>query len=304
MSSHTQANAVVMDSQPQEDIVRMVVDGVEFALDLAGIHPQHARVYKMFAEKGYMYEPVMTRCLTKLLKQMNEPRFMDIGACAGYYTCYAAALLKNDARPVSSVESNPIHCQAIRRSCEVNGMRNVKVYEALLSNVVEPAAVSGFSVLVGEGQAGQGTMTIPLDQLCVRDSIPTPNIVKMDIHGSEGKALFGMPSVLREVDHLLLELHGHDRLEELSPGMKRSDILGLLWDLKFSIYCMAGHTAPPKEVGREGIRSGGFAYRLVTPENVDSLFFDRLRQQFFFVTREDIRATLGDSVHDSFLCYA
>jgi FkbM family methyltransferase len=303
MESQTQTNVAVVDSeqQPQNDIVRLVVDGVSFGLDVGGIHEQHSGLFRMLAQKGLAYEPVMSRCLTKLLKDMTAPRFMDIGACTGYYMCYAAALL-GDKTSVVGVESNPVHCEAMRRSCDLNGFRNAQVCEAILSNQVEPAAADGFSVVTS---AAGGQTAVPLDQLCEGGSIPVPNIVKMDIHGGEGKALFGMTSVLKKVDYLLLELHGHDRLEDLSPGVERSHIMKLLWDLGFTVHCLAGHTAPPKFTRREGIGSGGFAYRRVTEENADLLFFDRLRHQFFLVSRQDdVRGILGESVKDSFLCYA
>ena len=304
METQTQADVAVVESeqQPQNDIVRLVVDGVSFGLDVGGIHEQHSGLFRMLAQKGLAYEPVMTRVLTKILKEMKAPGFMDIGACTGYYMCYVAALL-GDTTPVTGVESNPIHCEAMRRSCELNGFRNAQVCEAILSNQVEPAAADGFSVITGGAESGQ--MAIPLDQLCERGTVPVPNVMKMDIHGGEGKALFGMTSVLKSVDYLLLELHGHDRLEDLSPGIERSDIMKLLWDLDFTVHCLAGHTAPPKFTRREGIGTGGFAYRRVTAENADCLFFDRLRHQFFLVSkRDDVRGILGESVKDSFLCYA
>jgi FkbM family methyltransferase len=304
MESQTQADLAVVDSPqpPQNDIVRLVVDGVSFALDVGGIHEQHSGLFKMLAQKGLAYEPVMTRSLTRLLQDMTAPRFMDIGACTGYYMCYVAALL-GDTTSVTGVESNPIHCEAMRRSCDLNGFRNVQVCEAILSNQVEPASADGFSVVTGGAEGGQ--TAIPLDQLCEGGSIPVPNVVKIDIHGGEGKALFGMTAVLKQVDYLLLELHGHDRLEHLSPGVERSHIMKLLWDLGLTVHCLAGHTAPPKMTNREGIGSGGFAYRRVTEDNVDCLFFDRLRHQFFLVSRrDDLRGVLGESVKDSLLCYA
>lgn len=304
MNTQPHASLIAVDSQPPGEIVRFLVDGVSFALDISGLTQRSQQTYRILSERGVVYEPVMTRCLTKLLRQMNEPRFMDIGACAGYYTCYVAALLGAHARTIYAVESNPSYCRGIRRSCEYNGQRNVKVCEAILSNVVEPAYVDGFSAVLGGAHGVNGTTTIPFDRLCERESIPTPNIVKMDIHGSEGKALFGMTSFLRNVDYLLLELHGQDRFDEFAAGIKRADALKLLWDLGLSVHYIAGHGTNPKQANQASIRSGRFAYRRLTPDNADAFLFDRLFHLFLLVTREpDVRGVLGDSVNDPFLCY-
>jgi FkbM family methyltransferase len=295
-----------VDDPPDDAVARFIVDGVTFSLDLSGLPPSYQQSYRTIADRAEMYEPVMTRCFAKLLQQMAEPRFMDLGAHAGWYSIYAATLLGEQAEPIYSLDGNPAYCQQIRRSCELNGVKNVKVYEAILSNSMEPAAMDGSSALVGaaDEESGPFGTAITLDQLCERESIPLPNIVKMDIHGSEGKVLFGMTSVLRKLDYLLLELHGHDRLEELSGGTGRAEIMDLLWDLDLAVYYIAGHTAHPKHWSRECIRSGQFAYRRVTRRNADLLFFDRLWFQFLLVTRQDdIEGVLGKTSNDPFWCY-
>jgi FkbM family methyltransferase len=291
--------------QPQEVLVRFVVDGVAFTLDISTLTPPAARPYKALSEAGELYEPTLTRLITKLVKQMKEPRFMDVGACTGYFTCYVAALL-GDARPVYGVESNPIYCERIRRSCELNGQRNVRVLEAVLSSGEEPAVVDRFSVIIGAqsggGEGATTTTTIALDRLLERESIPAPNLVKVDIHGSEGKAVFGMTNLLRAADYTLLELHGQDRLDEYAAGARRADVMKLMWDLNLQVYLIAGHATNPKQAKQPAIRSGRFAYRRVTPENADCLLFDRLWHQLFMITKnEDLESVLGPSANDPFL---
>jgi FkbM family methyltransferase len=304
MESQLQEGLALADSEPKAEIVRFNVDGVAFGLDISLLSPQAQRTYRILSERGNLYEPVMTRCLTKLITQMEQPRFMDLGSSAGYYACYVATLLGNYSRPVVAIESNPTYCEGIRRSGELNGLRNLKVYDSILSDVAAPAEVDRFTVMVGNAAGESAKTAIALDELCRREAIHLPNIVKIDIHGGEGRALFGMTSVLRKVDYLLLELHGQDRLDEFSGGTRRSAIMKLLWESGLSVYYIAGHTVNPKQANREIIRSGRFAYRLVTPENVDCLMFDRLWHVFLLATpRNDLQEMLGESSDDSFLCY-
>src|SRR5919198_2394166 len=99
--------------------VTLHVGETTFRVCLAGGR-EVAGEYLSLAAKGEVYEPVATACLTRLLQRLPEPTFVDVGAYAGYFTCYAASLL-GDRRPVFAVESNPIFCEAIRHAVALNG---------------------------------------------------------------------------------------------------------------------------------------------------------------------------------------
>jgi FkbM family methyltransferase len=296
----TLAATITPDRQPGAATpVRLDVDGVSFVLDVSRLEPASQQHHQKLSAAGQPYEPVMTRCLTRLIQQMPEPRFMDIGAFAGYYTCYVASLLGAKAKQISAIESNPVYCESIRQSCELNGLHDVRVYEAVLSNAVEPMAIETTSALVAAADAPGAAMSITLDELCERESIVAPNVIKMDIHGNEGKALMGMKSVLRGVEYLFVELHGGNRLEQYSRGVRCSDIMKLFWDTNLSVYQVAGHRAPARY-----FTSGRFAYRRITPSSADCLLFDRPLTVLLLVTsRDDLAAVLGESVHDPYFCY-
>jgi FkbM family methyltransferase len=247
---------------------------------------------------GLTYEPVMTRCLARLLRELHEPHFMDVGSFVGYYACYAGALLGSDTNRVSAVESNPLYCEATRRSCELNGLSNVRVYEAALLDSPAPFSIDSRSVVPIDTPAPEARTATTLDRLCESEGIAVPNVIKMDIHGSEGKALRGMTAALQKMDYLLLELHGEYRLRKLSD-MRRSDVLQLLWDANLSVYQFAGHRDHP-----DSFREGEFAYQQVTPANAGCLFFDRPHDVFLLVTpRNDMEAVFGESVKGGNFCY-
>jgi FkbM family methyltransferase len=283
--------------------VHFLVDGVGFDLDISALDQTARAYYHKMTAKGQIYEPVMTRCLARLLQDMNEPRFMDVGGFVGYYTCYVAKLLAHLAPPIYTIESNPAFCRQIRQSCEMNGIRNANVFEALLSNRAEAATVDGSGIVFGDGAGKSATLTTTLDHLCERHGL-TPNILKMDIHGSEGKALGGMTALARQLEYLLVEIHPHDRLEVYSPGVTRADIMELLWDADFSVYFVAGHRLHGDRKNRDCVSGGRFAYRRVTTSNVEDLFFDRSTDVFLLCTRtDDIEAVIGPSLNDPFLCF-
>jgi FkbM family methyltransferase len=292
-----------MIGPPRRNVVTFVVDGVKFDLDMTAYPLNAQRHHRKLAESGHLYEPVMTRCLARLMSHVEAPQFLDIGGYAGYYTCYAATLL-GDRGTVASIESNPSYCEGIRQSVELNGLRNVQLYEAALSDAAETVGIHDREVLFGNHATARLTTSIKLDEMVRRGSMPIPNVLKMDIHGGEGKAVRGMVSVLETMDYFLMELHGHHRLQQYSPGVSRSAILKFLWDLELSVYFIAGHRAEGELEDYDCIRSGRFAYRRVTPESVDCLFFDRLGETLLLVTRrDDVSDVLGDSLDDPLLSY-
>jgi FkbM family methyltransferase len=278
--------------------VRFAVFGADFALDIEEAPANVRREYKELELNNSVYEPVMTRCLTHLLEQTTQPRFMDLGAFMGYYACYVATRL-NDTAPVYAVESNPDYCRSIEHSFELNELRNAKVFNAVLSDREERVQIDGVTVRYG---ANDGTAATTLDSLCAEHGI-APNIVKMDVHGTEGKILFGMQDVLRNsVDHLLLELHPYHYIERYSAGITRADMLGLLHDLGFTIAYIAGHRIPNSEKSRPCIQSGGFAYRRVNGRSAEELLFDRQHEIFLLATRcDDLVELLGEPVFDPLL---
>ena len=147
-----------------------------------------------FAKSYKVYEPMMLACLTRLLQRTATPRFMDIGAFLGYYACYASALLC-DQQEVHAIESNPLFADAIHKSARVNGFTQLRVFQAALSDQVERVNIDG--VTVRHDATSRGT-TITLDDLCDREHL-RPTIIKMDVHGAEGKIVLGMRNTLAEV---------------------------------------------------------------------------------------------------------
>jgi FkbM family methyltransferase len=193
------------------------------------------------------------------------------------------------------VESDPGYAVRTARSCAVTGYPEVPVYEVILSDVEESATADGHRGVAYDGPSEGGTTTITADALCA-DRGFAPTIVKMDVHGCEGKVLLGMETVLREhVRYLLLELHDSFRLEKYSPGIDRSRILRFLEDLGFSIFHVAGQTMPPFLA-----RDEGFTYRPLKNDASSDVFYDRSSGVIFLLVSRspDIASVIGASEDD------
>lgn len=275
--------------------VRIAVGDVRFMLSLTGAH-QEGPDYERFSKTGDAYEPIMLACLTRLLQRSPPPRFMDVGAYLGYYTCYVSALL-GDQQDVYAVESNPLYADAIRESVRINGFSRVGVFQAALSDRVEPVGIDGLTIRHG-ADAKDAVLTVTLDDLCDRNRL-RPTVIKMDVHGAEGKILLGMPNTLANVDVVLLELHRLAWLQQYSPGVTRAETLDALENAGLKLHYVAGHSRGAPKYARpdfQELTAGrGYSYRRLDRQARDLLLFDRLDEFVIALRHDSIEALLGPS---------
>jgi FkbM family methyltransferase len=253
--------------------------------------------YLNLRKRGEVYEPTMLACLTRLLQRTARPRFMDIGAFLGYYACYASALLGGEE--VFAIESNPLYANAIRESARVNGFSRLRVFQAALSDRVEPVSIEGVTV---RHDAEPDVSSITLDSLCDRERV-RPTIIKMDVHGAEGKIVLGMRDTLAEVECILLEMHKLPLMQQYSPGVTRTAMLDALEDAGLTLYYVAGlHGFYKPEYNlasdfRELLAGRAYSYRRLDRQARDLLLFDRREDEFVLALRHgDIESLLGPNV--------
>ena len=249
--------------------------------------------YRALSERGKVYEPIMLACLTRVLQRTATPRFMDIGAFLGYYACYVSALL-DCCHEVHAIESNPLFAEAIRESARVNEFSQLRVFQAALSDRVEPVSIQGLTV---SQDANSYCMTTTLDELCEREHL-RPTVVKMDVHGAEGKIMLGMRKTLAEVEYLLLEMHNLPWLQNYSPGVTRTAMLDVLEDSGLTLYYVAGLHDRGNEPDLQELLAGrAYSYRKLHGQARDLLLFDRRQDEFVLALRHgDIESLLGPSV--------
>ena len=269
-----------------------------FALTQCEVLVSPWSLYGSLSKSGEVYEPVMLACLTRLLQRTATPQFMDIGACLGFYACYASALF-GGRQEVHAIESNPLYANAIRESARVNGFSQLRVFQAALSDQVEQVNIQGVTV---RHEAHARDTTITLDDLCDREHL-RPTIIKIDVHGAEGKIVRGMRDTLGEVECILLEMHNLPYMQEYSPGVTRTTMLDALEDAGLTLYYVAGHHAFFKKLAtnfQELLAGRGYSYRKLDRQARDLLLFDRREDEFVLALRhDDIESLLGPNVSPS-----
>lgn len=268
-----------------------------FRLHVVADRPLAHFVYGRWAAGGEVVELVMLECLTRLLRHVRRPAFIDIGAFMGHYACYAAALLQ-DREETYAIESNPRYCAAIERSIRLNGFGRLKVYNVTLSDRVESARIEEQAVVFDEA-ADTRVRSLTLDELCRREGI-RPKIVKIDVHGTEGKVLRGMQDLMKEcLEFVLLELHSGDWVRRYSGDVDRAGLLTLFEEAGFHVFHVAGHRYRGSGELRRFLETAGFAYRRLDARTRDLLLFDRPGDIFLLCSRTpDLEPLLGRSVPD------
>jgi FkbM family methyltransferase len=278
-----------------DTIMNLNVHGTAFRLIIPADN-KSALNFKTVYERNGNYEAVMVALLTRILDSLPEPVFVDLGAFIGYYTFYCSQLLRGKAY-VHSVESNPEYVELLHRTAALNGLDNVEIIHAALSDQVEPVRIAGTSV---SAVASEGTpmQAVTFDAIC-RQKEFQPNVAKMDVHGFEGKILGGMEDVLRgSLRYLLLELHPNVYLERFTPGITRMQILNRLEAAGFRNYYLAGHRYTWSDGMRRYFETGSFAYQPLTRENRGMLLFDRHNHVLVVAAKHPLEDLVGPSVID------
>jgi FkbM family methyltransferase len=251
------------------------------------------KCYEQLSKSGKVYEPLMLACLTRVLQRAAAPRFMDVGAFLGYYACYASALLDSH-HEVHAIESNPLFADAIRQSASINGFAQLRVFRAALSDRVEPVGIDGLTV---RQDASSHSTTTTLDELCDREHL-RPTIIKMDVHGAEGKIILGMRGTLTTVECVLLELHRLSYLRQYSPEVTRTAMLDALEDAGLTLYYVAGHHGAEDWPDFQALLAGrAYSYRRLDRPARHLLLFGRMQDEFVLALRhDDVESLLGPNV--------
>jgi FkbM family methyltransferase len=273
----------------------MTVGDVRFTLWLPPGRNILSADYQHLSSNSAAYEPVMLACLTRLLRQAPASRFIDIGAHLGYYACYVSALFSGQ-QEVYAVESNPLYVNAIHVAARLNKFSHLRIFQEALSDRIEPVYIDGLAVC-HNGPRGT-TMALTLDELCKREQV-SPTILKMDVHGAEGKIVLGMRGMLADLECILLEVHKLPWLGEYSPGVTRTAMLDALEESGLALYHVAGHIEPFQSASDFGelLAGRGYCYRRLDRRVRDLMLFDRSQDTFVLGLRNhDIEALLGPSI--------
>ena len=144
--------------------------------------------------------------------------FWDVGADVGFFSLLGARITGPAGRVVA-FEPSPEGAAAVRRHAELNGFSHVQVIEAAAGDQAGTARFvlageSSWSHLAERGNRRDSdreldVSLVVLDQLVEAGQIPPPDLVKIDVEGSELAVLRGMQRTLeRSGPAIVCELHG------------------------------------------------------------------------------------------------
>ena len=213
--------------------------GLDFAWKRTGVINTHGisfrfyspdLTYLIYHHAGHTYEYPTTLHMKRLMGE-GAVCFLDIGSHYGYYTSYIGKL--NPKCSIYSFEPNGRYCDITRKNIRLNGL-NAKAFAVALSDSEGEIPFTDRTMLLDPAKPVIRVSSIPFDELKKREGI-SPDVAKIDVHGSEGKVLFGMKETLKkDLKHLYLELH---RSFEI-PGYSVKEILDLLVECGFTLYEM------------------------------------------------------------------
>ena len=182
------------------------------------------------------YEPQETAILQRILRAGMT--FVDVGANWGYFTLVGGYLVGPTGRVVC-IEADPRACRTVRSNLAENHLDAVALVNVAAADTPGTISVREYDVAAGEtgnfgvGQAVTGggrrldIAARPLDDVLDDSGVEHVDLLKMDIEGSEARALAGLDRRLaaRHVDRILLEIHPHF-LREL--GSSAEHVIALL----------------------------------------------------------------------------
>ncbi|MCL4859434.1 MAG: FkbM family methyltransferase [Caldilineaceae bacterium] len=149
-----------------------------------------------------------------LLHEVAAPgaRVLDLGAHIGTFTLYAAAA----GFVVTAVEANPLNVALLQASLAENGFTHAQVAHTAISDQRGSLNFlpSGPYGLVANPYIGGPMITVraeTVDALLTDIGWPGVDFIKLDVEGSEVKAVRGMAGLLARTDApaILLESNGH-----------------------------------------------------------------------------------------------
>jgi FkbM family methyltransferase len=164
---------------------------------------------------GGSHEPMVQEALRRTVSPGDV--VLDLGASDGVFSLIAAWLAGPTGR-VFSFEPHRRAAEAIRAHATANGFSNVEVLELAVASRTGQVEIvitddPAWSILAAVGDhpravARRRVDAAAVDDLIARGTIPAPDVIKVDVEGSEVDVIAGMSDLLRtNGPTLIVEMH-------------------------------------------------------------------------------------------------
>jgi len=172
--------------------------------------------------------------LLDVFSEINEGDvFYDIGANTGLYSLFVAK--KSPTHNVVSFEPYPPNLDVFQNDIDRNNLNNIRIFDFALSDTngsisfdVPAQQQAGYgSASINPEKEGSSTVSTSTTDNVIREyDLPSPNIVKIDVEGSEDLVIRGMEETLSSTDCRLIYCEVHVSGNEWRPSISEfgSDI--------------------------------------------------------------------------------
>jgi len=282
----------LISSYGSDFLAEMNIENTNFKLWLMKDDVQAQSVYLPLHKKKITYETIMIKTLLSTTRKLDFKNFLDLGSFMGYYACFVSKYFE-ERLEVFAIESNPYYSQYIKKSIAENNLKNIHVINEILSDKEENLFVYKEGTYKSKQiyKKSTNSKSKTLDQICFDRKI-YPELIKIDVHGAEGKVLLGSKKVLKDFTKIiLLELHSNNYIKKFSDGLNREKILELLISLDFKCYLISSFRDFEKseDLQNQYYSNKKFQYIEVNLKNFNEVFFDRYQtDQFIFACKKEI----------------
>ena len=266
--------------------VNLNIEENNFKLLLMKNDNQAQGIYQKLHFKKENYETIMVKTLFKSIEFLSLKNFLDVGSFMGFYACLVASKFKKNMN-IYAIESNPDYSNYIKKSIQLNNFNNIKIINKILSDKKENLFIKNETVVTSTnpGENLESLEAITLDELCNNENI-NPEIIKIDVHGAEGKVVLGSKNILKNTKIILLELHTSNFLKKFSNGINKREILSNLIELNFDCYLVSSFR-------NYDYNNHTYEFKKIDMHNFEFLFFDRDQSdQFIFCKKNNIHSKL------------
>lgn len=239
----------VIIPMPSSELIVQTIYGFKIKVDPINDSSVQREIYKWGT-----YETGTLHWLKQYVR--NADVIFDIGANIGFYTLYFNEFSKESC-DIRAFEPNPQTIEKIKFNLEINTANKVKVIPYGVSD--EQKEMDFFvGDNLGEGtfvninhqkrKLNQTLKLTTLDTLWKQESIPKPDIIKIDIEGLELPALKGAIEMIKNTSKLVLVVECNNVLE---ADQVNSKVLFRLLknELGFKIYINKyGKNVPSKAI--------------------------------------------------------
>ncbi|MAI76611.1 MAG: hypothetical protein CMM90_05475 [Rickettsiales bacterium] len=205
----------------------------------------HARFafsnFKSWGNKHNNFFPIYLRL------SRESDCFFDIGAHIGIVTLAVAKNIKKNG-VIYAFEPSKVNLKFLKYHIACNKIKNVKIVDKLVSSsekkkiiFYESPESSGMNSIVSLKKKNITNKNFPksitLDTFCKNNNI-YPDIIKVDIEGSEIEMLMGTKKILKKYRPLIFLSYHPYHLQKL--GYQKKSIFDILESLDYKIYDLNG----------------------------------------------------------------